>query len=65
MPDALVDTKRVTKSHILVANVPTQIDVHVIQIENTTSNKYNAHLKCGKLMGSKDKNPQKRKGKYK
>ena len=29
LPDAFIDTKKVTKSYILTANTPTQIDVLV------------------------------------
>ena len=29
LPDAFIDTKKVTKSHILAANTPTRIDVLV------------------------------------
>ena len=27
LPDAFVDTKKVTKSHILAANVPARVDI--------------------------------------
>ena len=29
LPDAFIDIKKVTKSHIVVANTPARIDVHV------------------------------------
>ena len=34
LPNAFIDTKKVTKSHIPIANTPAQIDVHVGQLTN-------------------------------
>ena len=34
LPDAFIDIKKVTKSHISAANTPAQIDVHVGQLTN-------------------------------
>ena len=58
--DAFTDPKRVTKSHIPVVNIPIKIDVHVWQIN--IANESEARMKHGKTIGSKDKNPWKRKG---
>ena len=58
MPDAFTDPKRVTKSYILAANAPIIIDVPAGQ--NVTE--YKPQIKCGRPIGSKDKNPRKRKG---
>ena len=63
LPDAFVDTKKVTKACIPAANVPTRIDVHVGQIENASANESKACLMRGRPISSKDKNPWKRKGK--
>ena len=50
LQDAFIDTKKVTKSYILTANIPTQIDVLVGQI----TNEYKIRLKRGRIFGSKD-----------
>ena len=56
LPNALIDTKKVTKSYILTANTPTRIDVPVGQLKN----KSKICLKRGRLVGSKDVTPRKR-----
>ena len=48
-----------TKSHILTANTPTRIDVPIEQLTNESK----IHLKCGRLVGSNDVTPWKRKKK--
>ena len=57
LPDALADPKRVTKSHIPVVNVPIHVDVP----EGQDNNKSQARMKRKRPLGSKDKNPRKRK----
>ena len=56
LPDAFIDTKKVTKSYILTANTPTQIDVLVEQLTNES----NICLKRGRPIGSKDVTSRKR-----
>ena len=34
LPDAFIDTKKVTKSYILAANTPARIDVPIGQLTN-------------------------------
>ena len=50
LPDAFIETKKVTKSYILAANIPTQIDVPIGQIKNESK----IRLKHGRLVGSKN-----------
>ena len=57
LPDAFVDTKKVTKSHIPAANTPSRIDVPVGQLTNESR----IRLKRGRPAGSKNVTPQKRK----
>ena len=56
LPDAFTNTKKVTKSHILVANTPARIDVPIGQLTNESK----ICLKCSRLVGSNDVTPQKR-----
>ena len=49
-PDAFIDTKKVTKSHIPAANTLARIDVPVGQLTNESK----IRLKHCKLIGSKD-----------
>ncbi|KAJ9539329.1 hypothetical protein OSB04_032062 [Centaurea solstitialis] len=60
LPDIFTDTKRVTKSHVPAANAPIKIDVP--EGQNDMSNESRARLKRGRPLGSKDKNPRKKKG---
>ena len=57
MPDAFSDTKSITKSYIPAENAPIRIDVPVGQIATEA----NTRQKRGRPVGSKDKNPRKRK----
>ena len=57
LPDSFTDPKRVTKSHVPAINAPIRIDV---QEGQSTESK--TRLKRGRPIGSKDKNPRKRKG---
>ena len=56
LPNVFIDTKKVTKSHILTANTPAWIDVLVRQLTNESK----IHLKRGRPVGSKDVTPRKR-----
>ena len=58
LPNAFTDPKGVTKSYVLAVNAPIKIDVPVGQ----NVNKSKPQMKHGRPIGSKDKNPQKRKG---
>ena len=56
LPDAFIDIKKMTKSHILIANTPIWIDVPIRQLANESK----IHLKRGKPIGSNDVTPRKR-----
>ncbi|XP_062093870.1 uncharacterized protein LOC133799896 [Humulus lupulus] len=58
LPDAFTNPKKITKSHISAENAPVRIEVPKGQFSNETK----ARLECGRPVGSKDKNPRKRKG---
>ncbi|KAI3821171.1 hypothetical protein L1987_08729 [Smallanthus sonchifolius] len=60
LPDVFADPKRVTKSHIPAANAPLKISVP--QGQSQIGNESNARLKRGRPVGSKDKNPRKKRG---
>ena len=55
LPDAFVDTKKVTKSHIPTANVPTRVDI----IEGKKAYESKTRSKRGRPIGSKDITPRK------
>ena len=55
----LTQKEKVMKSYILAANAPIRIDVPEEQF--ITTNEPKMHVKYGRLVGSKDKNPRKRK----
>ena len=56
LPDAFVDTKKVTKSHILAANVPARVDI----TEGQKAYESKTCSKRGRSIGSKDITPRKR-----
>ena len=56
LQDAFIDTKKVTKSHILATNTPTRIDVPTGQLTNESK----ICLKRGRPVGSKDVTPWKK-----
>ena len=56
LSDAFIDTKKVTKSYILIANTSTQLNVPIGQLTNESK----IHLKRGRPVGSKNMTPQKR-----
>ena len=62
LPDAFTDTKRVTKSYIPAVNAPARIEIPKGQPENEVTHESKTRLKRGRPIGSKDKNPRKRKG---
>ena len=55
LPDAFVDTKKVTKSHIPVANVPARVDI----TEGQKTFESKTRSKRGRPIGSKDITPRK------
>jgi len=57
--DVFTDTKRITKSHIPVANAPIRIDIPIGQ--SNIANESQTCMKRGRPVGSKDKNPRMRK----
>ncbi|KAL0533448.1 hypothetical protein IC582_030288 [Cucumis melo] len=59
MPDAFTDTKKMTKSYIPAANAPSRIEIPTQKVD--TINESTLRQKRGRPMGSKDKNPRKRK----
>ena len=56
LPDAFVDTKKVTKSHIPAANVPARVDI----TEGQKAYESKTRSKRGRPIGSKDITPRKR-----
>ncbi|XP_017239634.1 uncharacterized protein LOC108212419 [Daucus carota subsp. sativus] len=60
LPDEFTDINRVTKSHIPAMNAPAKIQVPEGEIIKANESK--PRLKRGRPIGSKDKNPRKRKG---
>ena len=59
LPDVFTNIKRVTKSQIPAANAPIRIDIPVGQ--SNIANESQTRLKCGRPVGSKDKNSRVRK----
>ena len=62
LPDAFTDIKRMTKSYIPAANAPARIEILEIKSENKDTHESKTRQKRGRPVGSKDKNPRKRKG---
>ncbi|KAI3735382.1 hypothetical protein L6452_14878 [Arctium lappa] len=60
LPDAFTDPKKVTKSHVPAANAPVKIDIPKGQ--DNLINESRARKKRGIPIGSKDKNPRKKRG---
>ena len=56
LPDAFINTKKVTKSDIPVANTPARIDVPIGQLTNESK----IQFKCGRSIDSNDVTPRKR-----
>lgn len=57
-PDALTNTKRVTKSYIPVVNFLAQIEIPYGQSDDKVTPGSKTHMKYGRPYGSKDKNPR-------
>ncbi|GKD89474.1 hypothetical protein Tco_1364981, partial [Tanacetum coccineum] len=62
LPDAFTSIKKVTKSHIPAANAPARVEIPNKQAGDNITQESQKHLKCGRPIGSKNKNPHKRKG---
>ncbi|KAL0401442.1 UNVERIFIED_CONTAM: hypothetical protein Slati_4174100 [Sesamum latifolium] len=61
LPDALIDTKRVTKSHNQTENVPAHLEVPEVILTQSKASESQIRQKRGRPIGSKDVNPRKRK----
>ena len=62
LPEAFIDTTKVTKSYIHVANTPTRINIPIGKTVIMTANEsFMTCLKRGRSLGSKDLIPRKRK----
>ena len=63
LQDAFTNLSRVTKSYIPATNANAQVGVDVPIGQYIKVNESGSRLKRGRPIGSKDKNPRKRKGK--
>ncbi|KAK4409472.1 Retrovirus-related Pol polyprotein from transposon TNT 1-94 [Sesamum angolense] len=61
LPDAFIDTKKVTKSHIPAENVPTRLEVPKATLTQTKASESQIRWKRGRPLGSKNANSRKRK----
>ena len=61
LSDAFIDSIKVTKSHILAANIPARIEIPMGKLKYRVANEPKPQLKRGKPIGSKDTIPRKRK----
>ena len=61
LPDAFIDSKKVTKSHIPAANIPARIEIPTKKLQSSMTNQPKPRLKRGRPIGSKDTIPRKRK----
>ncbi|KAK4399141.1 hypothetical protein Sango_1389600 [Sesamum angolense] len=61
LPDAFIDTKKVTKSHIPAENVPARLEVPETTLTQSKASESQIRRKRGRPLGSKDANPRKRK----
>lgn len=61
LPDALIDTKRVTKSYFPAENVPARLEVPGVTLNQSKACESQLRRKRGRPLGSKDSNPRKRK----
>ena len=59
--DVFTDSKKIVKSYILAANILVQIEASEGKLINIIANESKARLKHGRLVGAKDKIPQKKK----
>ncbi|KAL0283557.1 UNVERIFIED_CONTAM: hypothetical protein Sangu_2882300 [Sesamum angustifolium] len=61
LPDAFIDTTKVTKLHILAENVPARLEVPEATFTQSKASESQIRRKRGRPLGSKDANPRKRK----
>ena len=61
LPDAFIDSTKVTKSHIPAANIPKRIEIPIGKLHSSMTNEPKPRLKRGRPIGSKDIIPRKRK----
>ena len=61
MPDAFIDSTKVTKSHISATNIPARIEIPTGKLQSSMTNEPKPRLKRGRPIGSKDTIPRKRK----
>ena len=61
MPDAFIDSTKITKSHISAANIPARIEIPTEKLQSSMTNEPKPRLKRGRPIGSKDTIPRKRK----
>ena len=61
LPGAFIDSTKVTKSHILAANIPARIEIPTGKLQSSMTNEPKPRLKCGRPISSKDTIPRKRK----
>ncbi|KAK4397536.1 hypothetical protein Sango_1590200 [Sesamum angolense] len=54
LPDAFIDTKKVTKSHIPVENVPARLEVPKATLTQSKASESQIRRKRGRPLGSKD-----------
>ena len=59
--DVFTNNKKIAKSHILVANISTRIEIPKEQSIKIATNESKPCLKRGRRVGAKDKIPRKRK----
>ncbi|KAL0413574.1 UNVERIFIED_CONTAM: hypothetical protein Sradi_1559100 [Sesamum radiatum] len=61
LPDRVIDTKRITKSHIPAENVPACLELPEVILTQSKAYESQIRRKRGRPIGSKDVNPRKRK----
>ena len=61
MPDAFINSTKVTKSHILAANIPARIEIPMGKLKYSVANEPKPQLKRERPVGSKDTIPRKMK----
>ena len=61
MHDDFIDSTKVTKSHIPIANIPARIEISTGKLQSSMTNEPKPRLKRGRPIGSKDTIPRKRK----
>ena len=61
MPDAFIDSKKVTISHTPAVNIPARIEIPMGKSKYSVTNEPKPQLKRGRPIGSKDTIPRKMK----